>query len=106
MQPTLNVGKWILLALSAFLLLSMGGGIFAAPITLPLLYVAVRHTRSLWFRIPATAVATLTAAEVFWAVSYFALGEQKPWIWLVPLLAALVTIPFYGMSQLRTTRSA
>ena len=37
-------GPWarVLVAVSAFLLLSMGGAIVAAPLTLPLLYLAVR----------------------------------------------------------------
>ncbi len=38
-------GPWarVLVAVSAFLLLSMGGAIVAAPLTLPLLYLAVRE---------------------------------------------------------------
>lgn len=31
-------------------------------------------------------------AEVAWAITYLALEEAKPWIWLVPLAAATATI--------------
>jgi hypothetical protein len=68
-------GPWarVLVAASAFLLLSMGGAIVAAPLTLPLLYLAVRgdHIGDRW-RAAAVVVAALTVAEVAWAATYVA----------------------------------
>jgi hypothetical protein len=81
-------GPWarVLVAASAFLLLSMGGAIVAAPLTLPLLYVAVRSGRLRpGLRNGAIVVAALTVAEVAWAATYLAVTEAQPWIWLVPL---------------------
>ncbi|MEW6476535.1 MAG: hypothetical protein AB1679_30105 [Actinomycetota bacterium] len=62
-----------LVAVSAFLLLSMGGAIVAAPLTLPLLYLSVRNGwLSGGFRTAAIVIAALTAAEVAWAAVYLA----------------------------------
>ena len=75
----------VLVAVSAFLLLSMGGAVVAAPLTLPLLYVALRSGRlSPGLRTAAVAVAGLTVAEVVWAATYLAMTEAQPWIWLLP----------------------
>jgi hypothetical protein len=74
--------------ITGFLLLSMGGAIVAAPVTVPLMYLAAsRHpTRS--FRAAAMALSGLTIAEVVWAVTYLTIDEAQPWIWLLPSLAA------------------
>ena len=40
-----------------------------------------------------------TIAEVAWALTYLAVGEAQPWIWLLPLIAcvaALVTVAAPG----------
>jgi hypothetical protein len=87
-------GPWarVLVALSAFLLLSMGGAIVAAPLTLPLLYLAVRGDRlSAGLRTAAVVIAALTVAEVAWAATYMAVAEAQPWIWLLPLAAGAGT---------------
>lgn len=69
------------LAVGAFLLISMGGAIVAAPATLPLLFVALRRQALAgWLRGAAIAVSGLTVVEVAWAVTYVAAGEAKPWI--------------------------
>lgn len=76
------------IGLAAVLLLSMGGAIVAAPLTLPLLYLAARRdeaARSL--RAAAVVVAAFTVAEVAWAATYLGIGEAQPWIWLVPVAA-------------------
>ena len=75
-------------ALAGFLLLSMGGAIVAAPVTVPLLAVAARW-RGPQYRITAAVLAGLTLAEVGWAGTYLAVGEARPWVWLVPLVAGL-----------------
>jgi hypothetical protein len=87
-------GPWarVLVAVSAFLLLSMGGAIVAAPLTLPLLYLAVRGDRiSAGLRTAAVVIAALTVAEVAWAATYLAVAEAKPWIWLLPVAAGAGT---------------
>jgi hypothetical protein len=77
-------------AVAAFLLISMGGAIVAAPVTLPLLLVALRRGALVgWLQGAAIAVAGLTVVEVAWAATYVTVGEAKPWIWLVPLVAGI-----------------
>jgi hypothetical protein len=78
------------LAVGAFLPISMGGAIVAAPATLPLLFVALRRQALAgWLRGATIAVSGLTVVEVAWAVTYVAAGEAKPWIWLLPLAAGI-----------------
>ncbi len=80
------------MAVSAFLLLSMGGAIVAAPLTLPLLYLAIRAGRmGAGLRSAAVVIAALTVAEVAWAATYLAVEEAQPWIWLLPFAAGAVT---------------
>ena len=82
---------WAVVAVPAVLLLSMGGAIVAAPVTLPLLYLAVRTGRlggRLW--LAAVVVAALTVVEVAWAATYLAVEEAQPWIWLLPAAAGAV----------------
>ena len=74
---------------AGFLLLSMGGAIVAAPLTIPLMFVAVRRHPTRAFRVAGTLIAGLTVAELAWAAAYVTAGEAKPWIWLVPCVAAV-----------------
>jgi hypothetical protein len=77
----------------AFLLLSMGGAIVAAPLTLPLLYLAARREAAgPALRAAAVAIAALTVAEVAWAATYLAVTEAQPWIWAVPMAAGIATV--------------
>ena len=74
-MPFWGGGRWIwaVVAVSAILLLSIGGAIVAAPVTLPLLYVAARTDRlAPGLRMAAVTVAGLTVAEVAWAVALVA----------------------------------
>jgi hypothetical protein len=87
-------GLWTraLVAVSAFLLLSMGGAIVAAPLTVPLLYLAVRTGRlGTALRVTAVVIAALTVAEVAWAATYLTMAEAQPWIWLLPVTAGAAT---------------
>jgi hypothetical protein len=87
-------GPWarVLVAVSAFLLLSMGGAVVAAPLTLPLLYLTVRVDRiGVGLRTAAVVIGALTVAEVAWAATYLAVAEAQPWIWLLPVAAGVVT---------------
>lgn len=80
---------------AALLLLSMGGAIVAAPLTVPLMILAVRRHSSVPFRVAAGVIGGLTVAEVAWALTYLRVGEATPWIWLLPLsggLAAAVVL--------------
>src|SRR5438105_80495 len=86
-----SVLRGLLLAVAAFLLISMGGAIFAAPVSLPLLYVAARTSNNRRYCDLAAIVAFFTAAEAAWAVTYIAIGEAKPWIWADPLMGAIGT---------------
>jgi hypothetical protein len=77
---------------AGFLLLSMGGAIIAAPVTVPLMYVAASRHQTRGFRIAATVLSALTVAESAWALTYLAVEEAQPWIWLVPCLVALSVV--------------
>lgn len=93
MLPSVG-GPWarVLLAVSAFLLLSMGGAIIAAPLTLPLLYLVVRSGQlGHGLRVAAVVIAALTVAEVAWAATYLTVAEAQPWIWALPIAAGTGT---------------
>lgn len=77
---------------SGFLLISMGGAIIAAPLTVPLMFVVARRHPTKAFRAVGAALVGATVAEVAWAVTYLVADEAKPWIWLVPLAAAMALI--------------
>lgn len=78
----------VVVAAGGFLLLSMGGAVVAAPVTLPLLYLVVRADRAgAGVRAAAAVIAALTVAEIAWAATYLAMTEAQPWIWLLPLSA-------------------
>jgi hypothetical protein len=79
------------LVLGGALLLSMGGAVVAAPVTVPILLWAARHRFRGPLRCVAAGIAALTAAELTWALVYVAVGESKPAIWLLPLAAAGAT---------------
>jgi hypothetical protein len=97
------VAFWV----AAFLLLSMGGAIIAAPITVPLMFVATRQYPTRAFRIAGSVLTAFTIAELVWALTYFAFGEAKPWIWLVPLIAVIVaTIAFWSRTAPGERREA
>jgi hypothetical protein len=95
-------GPWarVLVAASAFLLLSMGGAIVAAPLTLPLLYLAGQGDRiGAGLRTAAVVIASLTVAEVAWAATYLTMAEARPWIWLLPLAAGAAAASAFGRSR-------
>lgn len=78
--------------MAGFLLLSMGGAVVAAPLTVPLLFFIVRRGQSASvLRTAAVVVAALTVAEVAWAATYLAMAEADPWIWLLPVVAGAGT---------------
>lgn len=80
------------------LLTSMGGaGIYAAPLTLPLLWLATRGA-SRAGHIALNVIAALTAAEVAWAFGYDIGGAAE---WALPLAAAIGVGAAYELSQRR-----
>ena len=95
-------GPWarVLVGVSAFLLLSMGGAIVVAPLTVPLLYlVARRDDAGAGLRAAAIGVAALTVAEVAWAAAYLAVAETPPWIWLLPMAAGVATATTFARTS-------
>ena len=74
------------------LLTSFGGaGIVAAPVTLPLLYLVVRHHPSRGFRIAGAVIGGLTAVELSWGLLYAVAGEVARVVWLLPAACGLAT---------------
>jgi hypothetical protein len=93
---------------AALLLLSFGGAIIAAPLTLPLMFLASRRQPTHAFRRAAVVIGALTAAEAGWAMTYLLLAESRPWIWLLPACSAAVAAWVYAspnrrVGPLRTT---
>lgn len=87
---------WVLVAVCTVLLVSYGGAIVAAPVTVPLLFLAARSSTSNGYRVCAGVVVVLTIAELMWALTYLTLGEARPLIWLVPMLATLAAGVIYA----------
>jgi hypothetical protein len=87
---------WILVGVCPVLLVSYGGAIVAAPLTVPLLFLAARASSSTGYRISAGVVVVLTIAEFVWALTYLTLGEARPLIWLVPMVVTLAAGAVYA----------
>ncbi len=94
----LSIGLFVVAAL---LLGSMGGAVFAAPVTLPLMYLAVRRHPTAPFRWGGGVIAALTALELVWALVYVFSGEEQPSIWLVPLVAGLAVLVLFATARRR-----
>jgi hypothetical protein len=95
-----GAASWVLVTVCTVLLVSYGGAIVAAPVTIPLLFLAARSSSSTSFRVWAGVVVALTIAEAAWAVTYLAFGEARPTIWLLPTLAtAAGGIAYVWMSR-------
>lgn len=79
----------LVFSVSGILLLSMGGAIIAAPITLPMMFLTSRRHPTGGFCIAATVLGALTVVESVWALTFFQLSEAKPWIWLLPAVGGI-----------------
>ncbi len=90
-----------LFVVAGFLLTSMGGAVFAAPVTLPLMYLAVRHHPTRPFRWAGGAIAALTTVELVWAIVYIVDGEEQPSIWLMPLATGLCVLVLFATARRR-----
>jgi hypothetical protein len=89
-QRSWRLAGVIVFAVAGFLLLSMGGAVFAAPITVPLMLVVSRRHPTTTFRVAGVVLVALTVAEVVWALTYLQLQEAQPWIWLLPVLGGAI----------------
>ena len=103
MNPTREVRSDLaVFGAAGFLLLSMGGAIMGAPVTVPLMIRAAGRQRGRPWRPAAALLGAATLAEVAWAATYLTIGEARPWIWLLPLATAGLT----AWAILRFARSA
>ena len=92
------MAKVVLAVVTALLFLSAGGGILVLPILVPLHVLAARSSgrfgRGAWCSISGVGLGIAA-----WGVTYLLVGEQKPHIWLVPLVVlALATAFIYRLS--------
>ena len=87
---------------AAVLLVSMGGAIVAAPLTLPALALVVRRHPTRGFRIAGAIIGGLTAAEVAWAAVYLIAGEAPVVIWFVPAMIGIAAGAVLGRRRLPT----
>lgn len=87
---------------AAVLLVSMGGAIVAAPLTLPALALVVRRHPTRGFRIAGAIIGGCTAAEVAWAAVYLIVGEAPVVIWFVPALVGIATGAVLGRRRIPT----
>lgn len=99
----LSVGLFLL---SGLLLLTMGGAVVAAPLTVPLMYVAVRRHPTAAFRWVGGVLAGLTTVELAWAVVYVVDEETKPSIWLAPLAFGVAVLALFATAQSQARRSS
>lgn len=80
--------KGALAFVSILLMLSMGGGFLALPLLVPAHVWAARRSAPvgcvLWSTFPV-----ITAGMVTWALTYLAVGEAQPLIWLLPVVACV-----------------
>jgi hypothetical protein len=94
----------VVLAVATLILLSSIGGAMgvAAPLVLPLLWLATRDSRTpgalLWIFL---AIATI--GEATWIYTYLVVGEKEPFIWLIPLGGMTATGVVFTMEALRRT---
>jgi hypothetical protein len=106
-RSVLPVVRKMLLAVVTLLLLgSLGGAAaYASPVTLPLLFLAARFSRRTAEGILWAVLAAATALETAWLLTFVTLGESAPWIWLLPMLAAITTgTVVYGARAIHRTR--
>lgn len=68
------------------LLISMGGQIVAAPITVPALCWAIATAERKGTRVVLSGVLSLTLAIVGWAIAYGLAKERQPLIVLLPAI--------------------
>ena len=95
-----------LFVVCGLLLMSMGGAVVAAPVTLPLMYLAVRRHPTAGFRWAGGVIAGLTALELAWAVVYVVDGEETPQIWFVPMAVGVAVLAVFVSAGRQARRSS
>ena len=96
MNAAVSAGRFVIGLVCLALLTSIGGaGIFAAPVTLPLLWAAAL-TAGRAGRIALNGVAVLTAGELCWAIGYATGGPAE---WLLPLAGMALVAVSYPVTQ-------
>jgi hypothetical protein len=90
-STTETAARWVLGGVTLVLMASMGGGFLLLPLLIPAhIWAASRSGRVGrfgWSLLPAASLGM-----VAWAAVYFAVGEAKPAIWLVPVLVLVVSL--------------
>ncbi len=81
---------------AAFLLVSMGGAIVAAPITVPLMFLVSSRHPTAAFRTAGVVLGGLTVAETVWALTYLLVADAAPWIWALPLASGTTTVVVFA----------
>jgi hypothetical protein len=102
MTPTTTAVAKVALAVVTLVLLISQVGFIIVPLLMPAHIWAARTSsrlgRVLWTLLPSLGLAFLA-----WATIYVSVGEAKPTIWLVPVLALVAAwaalVRFTGLSQ-------
>lgn len=83
----------VLIVGTAVLLLSFGGAIWTAPVTIPLLVYAILRVEltRLW-HIIATLILALTVTQCAWAIMYLTVGESNPAVWIAPIVSFAIFV--------------
>ncbi|MBW3662346.1 MAG: hypothetical protein KY469_04525 [Actinobacteria bacterium] len=92
-----------LVILSVVAAASIGGGFVAGVLLVPLLFATVRHG-SVGAAFGLVLLATILVIEMAWAATYLLVGEQRPLIWAVPLLASIMALAIGARSVRQTAR--
>ena len=85
-----RAAKAVLAVVSLVLLVSMAGPLLL-PLLVPAHLWAADTSRTTAARLLWSALPSVATGMVAWALVYVAAGEQRPTIWLVPLVAAMAT---------------
>ena len=81
----------LLAGITLLLLSSVGGaGAIAAPILLPLHFLAARSTTKTSVKVLWAVLGAATAAEAIWVLTYLAIDMSEPLIWLLPGVAGVI----------------
>lgn len=103
MTPTTTAVAKVALAAVTLVLLISQIGFIVVPLLMPAHIWAARTSsrpgRVLWTLLPSLGLAFLA-----WAAVYVSVGEAKPAIWLIPVLALAARGPLWFASHASTSR--
>jgi hypothetical protein len=96
--------KALLAVLSLSAIASVGGGFVLGLVLVPFHWVASRSA-SAWGRLVWAGLAATLVAENVWAAYFVTFGEGRPFIWLAPAFAFVVTaVAFFTFPGATTQR--